>query len=299
MKNNTEKRGFTLVELLVVIAILSVLAALLLPSLQNALEMGRKVDCSNHVRQLMIMAAGYENDYQKMLPGYVTQPGRGGENGGWTYAELLRRTGMLDTNILMQTWSNPTSATINRILRPKSVILCPNGIVTGTGGAQGGGEVGNVYYGNYPAFTEELVDVLDGLNNVPSYEPTLRQSTIARSFGVSGGFDYYTKNDRNHGITYRWQNLTGNWDRRINSTPTNASRRLYFIEARDYLVYATSFREPTYGTYNATTMRCPHLDSALYSCYDGHVGSISRAAMEYAAGNQARAIEAAADHFEW
>ena len=66
------KRKFTLIELLVVIAIIAILAAMLLPALQQARERGKAANCINNFNTSGKALNAYAEDHDDFMPLYAS-----------------------------------------------------------------------------------------------------------------------------------------------------------------------------------------------------------------------------------
>jgi prepilin-type N-terminal cleavage/methylation domain-containing protein len=64
----SKHRGFTLVELLVVIAIIALLMGILIPALQKARSVAKRIVCANNLKQIFIGVNIFANDNGGQLP---------------------------------------------------------------------------------------------------------------------------------------------------------------------------------------------------------------------------------------
>lgn len=111
----TKSAGFTLLELLLVITVVAILAALILPTIENARKRAKQVACINNLKQIYIAFQLFKHDHNGETPAGVST------NDGGVHEFFFGPRG------LHEDWSNSMyrvfQALSNSLVNPK-VLIC-------------------------------------------------------------------------------------------------------------------------------------------------------------------------------
>lgn len=263
-----KQHAFTLVELLVVIAIISVLAALLLPALQQAMDMAQATECKNRMRQTALFSTMYSTEYQVILPPFITTAVSASEDprfvgvSGW---QLLYAAGYLDeSHLLPNYWaysnegaplSEIANDTMPATLTAKSPLLCPTAFFRSY-------RPGRLGYGCNPITDDEKLQAMSESTGFSHYLVGNIPYHSLSSF-TSYMFNNYLCVQRPSTMWTHWSTYP------IRTTQASPSKLIHYMEFERGITYDVIQG----GASNQNFWKFRHGEMCNYVCVDGHVGT--------------------------